>query len=627
MSVHYDFCGYATKNNLLCADGRTIRQDAFKECSGKQVPLVWNHRHDDPEMVIGHAVLENRKDGVFMYGKFNDTDKGRACKKILDNRDINGLSIYANNLKQNGGDVLHGTIREVSLVLAGANPGAIIDYSMAHGEDTEDELYMYLIGDEYTGLKHGDIERGDEVGKEYEDESLAHAEKDSGEENATSKKDDEGDDETIEDVFNTLSEKQKTAVYAIVAAIAGEDDDDDDDEGEDDVKQNAFEQDLKFNNQTYLSHADQAMIIKDAKASGSFRDAFNAFCEANSLQHDAISSGFNQDTSVTGNITYMFPEYKNVRPGAPELITNDQGWVSAVINGAHKSPVSRLRTNQVDIRNLDGSRDSLRARGYIKGKEKQLMGNFEEARRETDPQTIYTYMQLFRDDIIDITDFDYIQYMYNIQRLQLNEELAMATLLGDFRPATGDNSKIQPTHIRPIWTDDELYTIHADVDVAGMRDSMNGTGSSTYFGDNYVYAEAFIQSSLYARENYKGSGNMAMFIHPHTLNVMLLARDMNGRRIFSGRDELASALNVSSIHTVEQFANRIRTDGEGNQHKLLAMMLNMADYTYGSTKGGQITQFTDFDLKFNAHQSLIETRLSGTLTRLWSAIVLEEPVA
>lgn len=631
MKRKYDFCGYATKNDLVCADGRIIRQNAFKSNDGGVVPLVWNHRHDDPEMVIGHAVLENRNDGVFAYLTLNDTERGKTCRKILENKDIKGMSIYANQLRQRGPEVFHGMIQELSLVLQPANPGALFDFSMAHSDDDfyEDELYAYMIYENPEELMHSY--------KEMEDNELMHSEdgaagsedtgKDSSKNNgndtkakkpAESDDDDGDDDETVEDVFNSLTDKQKNAVYAIIAAVA-EDDDDDDDEGES-MKHNVFENDYDEGN--YLTHDAQQAIIEEAKRCGSFREALFAYCDDNSLAHDAISSGFNQDTSVPGNITYMFPEYKNVRPGAPELITNDQGWISTVINGCHKSPVSRIRTNQVDIRNLD----VLRAQGYKKGKEKQLMGTFEEARRETDPQTVYNFFQLFRDDIIDITDFDYVAYMYNIQRMSLNEEIAMAIMLGDFR-ADNAEGKINPVHIRPIWTDDDLYTIHTDVDMDAARERLQGTETGSYFGDNYVAAEAMIEACLYSRERYKGTGTPAMFIHPHDVNVMLLSRDRNGRRIFSSKNELAAALNVSAIHTVEQFENRVRTDSNNHQHKLKAILVNLTDYTIGHTKGGEITQFTDFDLRFNAKQSLLETRLSGTLTRLWSAIVIEEPVA
>lgn len=611
MSVTYDFCGYATKNDLRCSDGRTIRRNAFKECDGKIVPLIWNHRHDDPEMVIGHALLENRDDGVFMWGKLNDSEKGLACKKILQNKDVHGLSIYANNLKQNNGDVLHGTIREVSLVLAGANPGALIDfdYSMAHSDndEAEPELYAYLVGDEYTHFRHGDIEK-------EEEKPVAKNEDNKDESN-----------KTVGEVFDTLTDEQKDAVYAIVAAALDEDEGDEDDdedvededEGESNVKHNVFNSQANAN---FLTHSDEKAILEYARnESGSFQRAFNDYIEANELQHDAVSSGFTQDVNANGNVTWLFPEYKDLKPGAPELITSDQGWITKVINGVHKSPVTRLRTSYVDIRDIE----ALRARGYKKGKEKQLTGNFNLVRRTTDPQTIYVKSQLHRDDIVDITDFDYVQYLYNIDRMNLNEEIATAIMLGDGRP-DGDD-KIYPDKIRPIWTDDELYTIHRDVDIAAARTTLQGTETGSYFGDNYVYSEAVIEATLYAREDYKGVGTPDLFITPHMLNVMLLARDRNGRRIFSGRDELASALNVGSIITAEQFANRVRTDDDNNQHKLLAIMVNLANYTVGHTKGGEITHFTQFDIDFNLQKSLLETRLSGTLTRIKSAIVLEEP--
>ena len=632
MSKHYDFSGYATKNDLLCSDGRTIRRDAFKECDGKIVPLVWNHRHDDPEMVIGHALLENRKDGVYGYYTFNDTEKGKACKKILDNGDITGLSIYANNLKQKAGDVLHGVIREVSLVLSGANPGAIIDFPMAHGEDGDAEMYAYLIGYDLTQLQHSN-ESEDQM---YEDEMI-HAD-DGGEEESKKKKGEEPDGgekgKTIKDIFDAMTDEQKTAVYAIVAAAAGADEgdeDDDEDEDEDDegddkpMKHNVFDNEETTN---YLSHSDEVAILDDAKnGTGSFQKSFSAFMEANDIdgefiQHDFQSSGFVQNTQTSGNVSWLFPEYKDVRPGAPELITSDQGWISTVMSKVHKSPISRVRTQHVDIRNID----SLRARGYQKGKEKQLTGNFQLVRRTTDPQTVYVRSNLHRDDIIDITDFDYVQYLYNIDRMNLNEELAMAIMLGDFRPDSSDD-KIFPEHIRPIWTDDELYTLHRDVDIAAARTSLQGTETGSYFGDNYVYSEAVIEAALYAREDFKGTGTPDFYLTPHMLNVMLLARDRNGRRIFSGKSELASALNVGAIYTAEQFANRTRKDSDNNTHKLLGLMVNLADYTVGSTKGGEITHFTQFDIDFNGQKSLLETRISGALTRVYSAIALEEPVA
>ena len=454
MGRTFDFWGYATKNDLLCSDGRTIRKDAF----------------NDPEMVIGHAVLKNAEDGVLAYGVFNDTDKGRACKKIIENRDIKGLSIYANALKQRAGDVLHGVIREVSLVLAGANPGALIDFSMAHGDGGEDELYYYLLGERYTELNHSDIAWDDAWDDELEEDELEHADDGDGKSDDSDDSDDD-DGETIEEVFNTLNDKQRIAVNAVIAAVADEvskskatKDDDDDDKDEDDMKQNVFDTDTRTTN--FLSHSEENAILRRcANNRGSFKHTFADYIESNSLQHDAVSSGFTQDTSADGNVTWLFPEYKDLRSGAPELITPDQGWIDVVMKGVSKSPISRIRTSYVDIRDVEGInlKEDLRARGYQKGKQKLLTGTYSLVRRETDPQTVYVRAALHRDDIIDITDFDYVRYQYNIDRLALNEELAIAFMLGDGREPGVD--KIYPEHIRPIWTDDELYTIHRDLDL------------------------------------------------------------------------------------------------------------------------------------------------------------------
>ena len=621
MGEKYDFCGYATKNDLLCADGRTIRKDAFKDNHKTVVPLIWNHRHDDPEMIIGHALLENRKDGVYMYGKFNDTEKGELSKKLVKNGDIKGLSIYANQLKQQNGNVLHGVIREVSVVTAGANPGAMIDLCLAHGDETTGEVYAFLVGDEYTELCHSDEgieaiikEETEDMGRN-ENDVLEHA--------------DEPKGKDLKEVFDTLNEEQKTVVYAMLAAVAAKEKEDNDEEDEDDdMKHNVFEG-CNENPNNYLQHSDEEAILDMAKntAVGSFQNALDIYCDENELQHDAISSGFLQ-TNADGNVTWLFPEYKDVRPGAPELVTSDQGWIGTVLNKVHKSPISRIRTSQVDIRNID----TLRARGYKKGKQKAQTGNFALARRTTDPQTVYVKSALHRDDIIDITDFDYVQYLYNIDKLQLNEELATAIMLGDGRNDQSDD-KISAEHIRPIWTDDDLYTIHVDLDVTTARTKLQGDDTDQYFGDNFVYAEAMIETVLYAREDFKGTGTPDMYITPHMLNVMLLARDRNGRRIYSSKAELASAFNVGNVYTVEQFANKTRTVSvtvEGvtttKTKKLLAIIANLADYSLGATKGGQITHFTQFDIDFNQQKSLLETRCSGALTRIYSAIAIEEEV-
>ena len=615
--MRYDFSGYATKNDLKCIDGRTIRRNAFKECDGKTVPLVWNHQHNSVDNVLGHGVLENREDGVYVYGYFNNTDGAQRAKDILMHGDIAGLSIWANQLKQNGGDVLHGTIREVSLVLAGANPGAYIDnISIAHSADPtdvttlDDEAILTYINDSGEELAHSADEKT-EVKKEEETKMADEKQKSTAD-----------GEKTIGDIFESMSEEQKNAVYAIVGA-ALEDDDDDDDEEDDgkSMKHNIFES--EHDETTYLSHSAQEDIIKTAKSNnvGSFQTALGMFIEDNELKHDAISSGFTQDDE-DGNVTWLFPEYKDVRPGAPELITNDQGWISLVLNKLHKSPISRIRTNQVDIRNID----ELRAKGYVKGKQKSLTGNFKLARRTTDPQTIYVKNALHRDDIVDITDFDYVQYLYNIDRMMLNEELATAIMLGDGRD-DGDADKISPEHIRPIWLDDDLYTMHVDIDLAAAKAELQGTDTSKHFGDNYVYAEAMVNTVLYAREKFKGTGTPDFYCTPHLLNQMLLARDINGRRIYSSKEELASVLNVGSIVTAEQFAGKQRTDANSKKKNLLGIIVNLADYSLGATKGGEITHFTQFDIDFNQEKSLIETRCSGALTRVYSAIAIEEPVS
>lgn len=601
---NFDFCGWATKANLMCSDGRIIRKDAFKHNDGQTVPLVWNHQHNDPDEVLGHALLENRDEGVYAYCKFNETESGKTARLLVQHGDVNALSIYANQLKQQGPNVMHGNIRELSLVLAGANPGASIESVIMHGEESEEEAVIFT-GEEIS-LFHAAESDAEQKGKK----EMA---------NETKKP----EDKTVADVFNELTEEQKTVVYAMIGQAledAGVSDEDESEEGEEDMKHNVFEHDVREESST-LCHADQESIIAMAKSSqvGSFQTALQIYADENNLQHDAVSSGFVQ--SGSGNVTTLFPEYKEVRPGAPELITNDQGWISVVMSKVHKSPISRIRTSQVDIRNID----TIRAKGYKKGKQKGQTGNFSLVRRTTDPQTIYVKNALHRDDIIDITDFDYVQYLYNIDRMMLNEELATAIMLGDGREE-GDEGKIAPDKIRPIWLDDDLYTIHTDLDITGAKSELQGTGTSASFGDNYITAEAMINTVLYAREKFKGTGTPDMFITPHMLNVMLLARDMNGRRIYSSKAELASALNVGNIYTAEQFEGKTRTTSESKTKKLHAIIANLADYSLGSTKGGEVSHFTQFDIDFNQEKSLLETRCSGALTRVYSAIAIEEDV-
>ena len=609
---HYDFSGYATRNDLRCSDGRTIRKDAFKDNDGKKVPLVWNHQHNDVFNVLGHALLENREDGVYAYCTFNNSAAGKEAKEAVLHGDITALSIYANQLKQDGGNVLHGQIREVSLVYASANPGASIQEVIRHGEIEEGEAVIFT-GESFS-LFHAE-EPKDETKK---------GDKEMAEEKKNPQKESEDSEETVADVFNTLTEKQKTVVYALIGQALEEANggNDEEDEGDDKkMKHNVFDQE-ELEAGTALCHADQIEIMKDAKKIGSLQAAMELYAADNSLQHEDVTasvSGF-----VNESLNLLFPEFKDVTPGAPELVTYDQGWVTAVMNGVHKSPYSRIRTRQTDIRDID----ALRAKGYVKGHEKALSGNYAEARRTTDPQTVYVKSALNRDDIIDITDFDYVAYQYNIDRLQLNEELAKAIMLGDGREID-DPDKIDPDHIRPIWTDDELYTIHKTIDLAAAQEELQGTETGSYFGDNFVYAEAIIEAALYAREQYKGSGNMTFFCEPHLLNVMVLARDMNGHRLYKNKAELVAALNVKDIMTVEQFANQTRTvteDSEEKTKKLLGIFVNLDDYVVGSTKGGEITHFTQFDIDFNQQKSLLETRCSGALRKIKSAIVLEQDV-
>jgi len=600
--MKYDFGGWATRNDLECADGRVIKRDAFKAQNGQTVPLVWMHNHADPANVLGLAHLENRDEGVYAYCEFNDTESGETAHKLVKHGDVRSLSIFANQLKQAGSDVLHGIIREVSLVLAGSNPGAFIDDVVVHGDGESGIILGY---DEMITafLEHADNSDEEKVDEPVNDD--IEKQKDNG--------------KTIEDVFDSLTEEQKKVVYAIIGSIV-DDSEKESKGGDDDMKHNVFDNEQQ-ESKGYLSHAAQEEILKMAKSSqiGTFQNAFELYADNNALQHDALASGFTQ--SGTGNVTSLFPEYAEVRPGAPELITSDQGWISTVMNKVHKSPISRIRTSQVDIRNID----TLRARGYSKGKQKKQAGNFKLVRRTTDPQTVYIKDALHKDDIVDITDFDYVSYLYKIDRMMLNEELATAIMLGDGRD-DGDEGKISADHIRPIWTDDDLYTIHTDIDVAKAKKEIQGSNTGVNFGENFIIAEAMVNTILYAREDYKGTGTPDLYIAPHRLNQMLLARDNNGRRIYNSVAELATALNVGSINTAEQFENKIRTTSDGKKKKLVAIVANLADYSLGATKGGEITHFTQFDIDFNQEKSLLETRCSGALTRVYSAIAIEEDV-
>lgn len=596
--ANYDFSGWATRNDLLCGDGRTIRKNAFKANDGCKVPLVWNHEHNDPNAVLGHAILENRDDGVYAYGVFNDTEQGQTAKKLVQNGDVASLSIWANQLKQIGNDVIHGNIRELSLVLAGANPGAYVDFVMAHGADEEDTFYASW--DENIMLYHSDEPKEKEVKTEMEE----------------TKKPEEGE-KTVKDVIDSMNEDQKNVLYALVGQAiedggADEEEDDNNEGGNNSMKHNVFDNDEQMN-EGYLSHSDEENIIKLAKQSnvGSFQQAMSIYAE----ESGTLAHGIFEDPEA------LFPEYELLKKGEPETLERDQSWISAVISKIHKSPISRIRTRQADARIAE-----LKARGYQKkGNYKQEMADIKLIGRTTDPQTIYIKDNMHRDDIIDITDFDVVAYQWKMMRHILDEELALAALIGDGRE-DGDPDKIHEEHIRSIWNDEEIYTIHQDVDIDAAKTELQGTNTGANFGENYIYAEAIITAALYAREKYKGSGTPDLYCTPHLLNVMLLARDLNGRRIYTSKADLAAALNVNEIYTIEQFEGKTRTTKDSKTKKLLGLFVNLSDYQFGSTKGGEVTRFEDFDMDFNTYKYMLETRLSGSLTKLYSAIALEEDV-
>lgn len=603
----YDFGGWATKANLKCSDGRIIMQDAFKDNNGKSVPLVWNHDRNNPDNVLGHAMLENRTNGVYAYCTFNDTETGQIAKQLVRHGDVCSLSIYANKLKQRGSCVMHGDIVEVSLVLAGANPGACIDSIMAHGDGLDDEAIIYT--GEALELYHSD------TAAIPKSEELTHSDapKENKEDNQmadnTPKKDNE---KTVQDVVDSMNEEQKTVMYALIGQ-ALEENGGKDDEEDDTVKHNLFDNDEDTGRS--LCHADEVNILNLAKSSsvGSLQEAIKIYTEENGGE---LKHGFEQ-----GSIEQLFPDYTNIPAGTPDLITPDTSWVGNVMGKVTKSPISRIRTRHFDMRGED-----LRASGYVKGRKKKKTGDIKLLKRTTDPQTVYVKDELKRDDIIDIEDFDVVAFQYKFMRSMLDEELSTAMLIGDGRDE-GDEEKISEEHIRSIWHDDDLYTIHTDVDIAAAREKLQGSNTSASFGENYIYAEAIIEASLYAREQYKGSGAVDLFCTPHLLNVMLLARDLNGRRIYDSKSDLAAALNVENIYTVEKFEGKTRTTKDGEIKKLVGLFINMKDYRVGSAKGGEISRFEDFDIDFNQYKYLMETRVSGALTRVHSAIALEEPMS
>lgn len=640
----YDFSGWATRANMRCSDGRIIMKDAFIDNDGANVPLVWNHQHNEPFNVLGHALLKNMDEGVYAYCKFNDSESGKMGKEMVRNGDVNQLSIYANQLKQQGGNVIHGAIREVSLVLAGANPGAYIDSIMCHGEGSDEEGIIYTGED--IKLAHSEDENSEEEtvlvhasnNADENGEGIKKEDKTIMTEPNEKKKEESKKEKTVKDVFDTFTEEQKTVVYALIGQAledAGVSDDDTDDDTEDEKKTENIKHSEGGNDTMYtnvfdrnseqqvnvLTHADQEEILKMAKAPGmTLKSAIEAFANDHK---DTLAHGF--ESSEVGR---LFPDYKDVYSGAPELLERDHDWVNQVLTKAHKSPVSRVRTKQIDARAAE-----IRAKGYSKrDKEKTISANMKVLMRTTDPQTIYFRDALHRDDVVDITDFDVVAYQRNVMKRNLEEEVARAALIGDGRQDT-DQDKISEDHIRPVWKDADLYTIKASVDIDGMKTKLQGTNTGANFGDEYIKTEAIIAASLNAREKYKAKGVPDFYCTPHLLNTMLLARDLNGRRIYDSADDLAKVLRVNNIYTVEQMeglsreADPAKSEETGKKFNLLGIFVNMANYQFGSTKGGEITSFEDFDIDFNQYKYLMETRLSGALTDVYAAIALEQPVS
>jgi len=588
MANKYDFVGWATKNDLLCSDGRTIRKGAFKDCDGMVVPLVWNHQHNDPENVLGHALLKNEDEGVRAYCTCNDTEKGMTAKSLVIHGDVGSLSIWANQLKQNGGDVLHGVIREVSLVLAGANPGATIDYIVEHGEESGDSALIYPNGG--IEMYHAEEEKEEVVAEENTD-TLEHAQTED-----TASKEDEGSDETIKDVLDTLSEKQKSAVMQLIGYAIQDNAKEDNEEDDDSMKHNVFDNENKEQG-TFLSHADMQKIFADAKRCGSLKEAVENAIDEGIIAHSIDTTGME---TATGHQTYgfndpdmLFPEYKSLNT-PPEWISRDMGWVQKVMGGVHRTPFSRIKSMFADI-----TEDEARAKGYIKGHQKKEEV-FSTLKRTTDPQTIYKKQKLDRDDVIDITDFDVVSWIRAEMRVMLNEEIARAILIGDGRAADSDD-KIQEIHIRPVVKDVPLFNVKVNVTVPD--------------GENM--ADVMIDEIIRARKNYKGSGNPTFFTTEDVLTEMLLLKDKIGHKLYKTEAELATALRVKEIVTVEPMEG-MKIDGKD----LAGVIVNLADYNVGADKGGEINMFDDFDIDYNQMKYLIETRCSGALTKPFSAMTV-----
>ena len=580
MGKVFDFSGWATKTGLKCSDGRTIMKDAFKHNDGQTVPLVWNHQHNDPNEVLGHALLENRENGVYAYCTFNDTESGKTAKLLVRHGDVNALSIYANQLKQNMSNVLHGNIREVSLVLAGANPGAFIDSVIMHGEESDEEAIIYT-GEDIT-LFHSEDDNDESDESKNNKESLKHSDGEKEEKPMAE------NEKTVQDVFDSMTEEQKNVVYAMIGMALeenGEDMDDEEEGGNDEMKHNVFDQD-DVQNEDVLSHDAMETIINDAKRYGSLKESFLAHA----------------DTYGINNIDYLFPDAQNVT-NTPQFIQREMGWVQKVMNATHHTPFSRIKSIFADI-----TEDDARAKGYIKGKLKKEEV-FSLLKRTTTPTTIYKKQKLDRDDVIDITDFDVVAWLKSEMRMMLDEEIARAVLVGDGRLASSDD-KINEQNIRPVWTDADLYTIKAEINAA-----------TTDTADEK--AKAFIRSAIKSRKEYKGSGVPTLFTTEDVVTDCLLLEDNTGRIIYDSVEKLATTLRVKEIVTVPVMEGLSRTNTNGDKFDLVGIIVNLADYNIGADKGGAINMFDDFDIDYNQQKYLIETRCSGALTKPYSAIALE----
>ena len=675
MGSNCDFSGMATRYNTRCTDGRTIRTGAFADMDGKKVALVWNHKHDDPSAVLGYGILHSEDSGMRVEGFFNGTDKANDAKRSLQNGVPMTLSIHATNLKQAGSEVLHGVIREVSLVLAGANPGAVIDHvALAHADGyyTEEEA---LINWEEPVIFHSadaaepvaeepedpeDPEEPEEETQDEPEEEIEHADSENrsfedvlngmteekrnvvyaligmalegespdlehaADDEEPSEEGKKASGKTIQDVLDSMTDEERDVTYALVGAALDEAENGNKDEnsqgGEEEMAHtNLFDAETSVQ-RNVITHADQEAIMARAQdsACGSFKKALAEFMDERGMS-DELEHGFTDE-----GMEYLFPDYKDPNgDGEPWTLTRDMSWEDRFLNATHKTPYSKIKT-----RYIDATGTGIRARGYKKGDEKDEIGDVEVLHRETTAQTIYVKDSIDRDDIIDFTDFSIVSYIDKTMTMALKEELAIAMLFGDGRVKTAKD-KIKEDHIRPIWTDDETYAIHKTIDLDATKSEIQGSNTGAYFGENYIWAETFVNDLLYAREKYKGSGSLTAYMAPHTVNVMLLARDMNGRRIYGSINELKAALNVKDIVTVEQMDGLTRTvteDGEDKTLKLLAIFLDEKDYNVGTNKGGEITSFKDFDIDFNKEKYLKETRCSGALVRIKSAIVMEQDV-